>query len=73
MNKFLVTHMATKRTAPQFAAAVLSERNRRDYIAQSAATVSGRVAPFPPSPSAATTPLSLVAVGLDSLGVTTND
>lgn len=72
MNKFLVTHMATKRTAPQFAAAVLSERNRRDYIAQSAATVSGRVAPFSPSPSAATTPPQ-VAGGLDSLGVTTND
>lgn len=28
---------------------------------------------FPPSPSAATTPLSRVAGGLDSLGVTTND
>lgn len=65
MNKFLITHMATKRSAPLFAAAVESERNRLDYIAQSAATTKGRAAPFPPSSSAATTPLSLVAGELE--------
>lgn len=43
MNKFLITHMATKRSAPLFAAAVQSERNRSDYTAQSEYTRNGYV------------------------------
>ena len=67
MNKFLITHMATKRSAPLFAAAVESERNRIAYIDQSRRTTKSRAAEFNPSPSAASTPLSLVAGGLEPI------
>lgn len=63
MNKYAITRLAKSYTAPGFAAAVESERNRLAYINQSAATRDGKRADFSPSPAPSAAIPSVVGAG----------